>query len=161
MVDCEDCDSRGYKRYDEVFVEGVGLSKDGEVKEHYGEELAGFGEDEGYVVDVGERGVAEGGGEGGGYGDQGEGEEDGARGEDGRCGCGGGGREQEVAIACYGGEGRLDGVEEDGVSKAFGRGGWAVSGCSYSFLEECPGETVDVNGNCQPSWWLIGSYNDI
>lgn len=36
------------------------------MEEHDGEQFAGFGEDEGYVVDVGEGGVAEGGGEGGG-----------------------------------------------------------------------------------------------
>lgn len=33
------------------------------MEKHYGEQLAGFGEDEGYVVDVGKGGVAEGGGE--------------------------------------------------------------------------------------------------
>ena len=52
------------------------------MKEHYGEELAGFSEDEGYVVNVGEGGVAEWRGEGGSYGDEGERRKDGARGED-------------------------------------------------------------------------------
>jgi hypothetical protein len=33
------------------------------VEEHDGKEFAGFGEDEGYIVDVGEGGVAERGGE--------------------------------------------------------------------------------------------------
>jgi hypothetical protein len=36
------------------------------VEEHDGQQFAGFGEDEGYVVDVGEGGVAEGGCERGG-----------------------------------------------------------------------------------------------
>jgi len=40
------------------------------VQKHDGQQFAGFGEDEGYVVDVGERGVAKGGGEGGGDGDK-------------------------------------------------------------------------------------------
>ena len=52
------------------------------MEEHDGEELAGFGEDEGYVVDVGERGVAEWGREGGCYGDEEEWGENGAGGED-------------------------------------------------------------------------------
>lgn len=62
MVDCEYCDSGGDEGHDEIFVQGIGFSKDGQVEEHDGEEFAGFGEDEGYVVDVGEGGVAEGGG---------------------------------------------------------------------------------------------------
>ena len=70
MVECEDCDAGGDESHHEVFVEGVGFSEDGEVEEHNGQELAGFGEDEGYIVDVVERSVAEGRGEGGDYGDE-------------------------------------------------------------------------------------------
>ncbi len=78
----EDGDAGGDKEDDEIFVEGVRFAEDGEVEEHDGEEFAGFGEDEGDVVDVGEAGVAEGGGEGGGDGDEDEGEEYGFRGKD-------------------------------------------------------------------------------
>ena len=97
MVKREYCDSSGYERYDEVFVERVGFPKDGEVEEHDGEEFAGFGENEGYVVDVGEGGVAKGGGEGGGYGDEEERREYGAGREDGGGGVGGGEMEVDVA----------------------------------------------------------------
>lgn len=76
MVEGEDCDSCGYESDDEIFVEGVGFAEDGQVEEHDGEELAGFGEDEGDVVDVSKGGVAEGRGEGGGDGDEQEGRED-------------------------------------------------------------------------------------
>lgn len=72
----EDRDTGGDEEHDEVFVEGVALTEDGEVQQHYGEEFAGFGEDVGDVVDVGEGGVAERGGEGGGYGNEDKGEED-------------------------------------------------------------------------------------
>lgn len=62
MVECEYCYASGHQRYHEIFVEGVRFPEDSEMQEHDGKELAGFGEDEGYVVDVGEGGVAEGGG---------------------------------------------------------------------------------------------------
>ena len=106
MVKREYCDSSGYERYDEVFVERVGFPEDGEVEEHDGEEFAGFGENEGYVVDVGEGGVAEWGGEGGGYGNQQYLGEDGAGREDGWSRVGGG--EVEVDVTDQGGEGGLD-----------------------------------------------------
>ena len=96
MVKGEDCDSGGYERYDKVFIERVGFPEDGEVEEHDGEEFAGFGEDEGYIVDVGEGGVAERGGEGGGYGDEEEWWEDGAGREDGGSRVGGGEVEVDV-----------------------------------------------------------------
>ena len=73
----EDCDSGGHEGDDEVFVERIGFAEEGQVQEHYGEEFAGFGEDEGDVVDVGEGGVAEGGGERGGQGDEEKGGEEG------------------------------------------------------------------------------------
>ncbi len=49
-----------------------------------------------------------------------------------------GGADAQIDVACQGGEGGLDGVEEDGVGEAFGRGGGAVGGCCYAFLEEGP-----------------------
>lgn len=68
MVECEDCDACGDEEDDEVFVEGVAFAENGEVQEHDGEQLAGFGEDEGDVVYMRQTRVAEGGGEGGGDG---------------------------------------------------------------------------------------------
>jgi hypothetical protein len=70
------------------------------VQEHDGQELAGLGEDEGDVVYVRERGVAEGRREGGGEGYEEEGGDDGAGGEDGRRGLAGRGAEEEVDVAC-------------------------------------------------------------
>ncbi len=66
----EDRHAGGDEEDDQVFVEGVAFAEDGEVEEHHGEKFAGFGKDVGYVVDVGKRGIAEGGGEGGGDGDK-------------------------------------------------------------------------------------------
>ncbi len=96
MVKREYCHSSGYERYDEVFVERVGFPEDSEVEEHDGEKFAGFGENEGYVVDVGEGGVAKGRGEGGGYGNEEDCGEDGAGREDGGGGVGGGEVEVDV-----------------------------------------------------------------
>ena len=59
MVDCENGHARSYQGHDKVFVEGVGLPEYGEVEEHDGKELARFGEDECYIVNVSERGVSE------------------------------------------------------------------------------------------------------
>lgn len=88
MVEGEDGYAGGHEGDDEIFVEGVALAEDGEVQEHDGEKLAGLGEDEGDVVDVGEGGVAEGGRERGCDGDEDEGGHDGAGGEHGRAGLG-------------------------------------------------------------------------
>ena len=107
------------------------------MEEHDGEELAGFGEDEGYVVDVGERGIAEWRGERGGYRDENKREEDGAIGEYGWCGCCGS-REEKVGVACERGERGLNGIEEDGVGEAFWRGGGTIFRCGDAFLEEGP-----------------------
>lgn len=63
----EDGDAGGHKSNDKVFVQRVTFAEDGEVQEHYREELAGFGEDEGNVVDVRKGGIAKGGGERGCY----------------------------------------------------------------------------------------------
>lgn len=61
MVECED----GYSGCDRgdngVLVEGIRAAEDGEVEEHDGEKFAGFGKDEGDVVDVFKGGVAKGG----------------------------------------------------------------------------------------------------
>lgn len=96
MLEGKDCYAGGHERYDDVFVQGVALAEDSQVQEHHREELACFGEDEGDVVDVGEGGVAEGGGEGGRDGDEEEGAEDAAGGEGGGEGLVRGGREVEV-----------------------------------------------------------------
>lgn len=47
MVEGEDCDAKGHGEDDAVFVKRVSFSEDCKVQEHDGEELAGFGEDEG------------------------------------------------------------------------------------------------------------------
>ena len=52
---------------------------------------------------------------------------------------GGGNGEKEVEVAGQGGEGGLDGIQEDGVGEARVRG--AVGCGCYAFLEEGPGET--------------------
>ena len=105
---------------------------------HDGEELAGFGEDEGDVADVFEAGVAEGRGEGGGDRHERQWGDDGAGGEDGWGfgGCAGGIEEVGVADKC--GESGLDRVEEDGVCENFGGGWGTVGGGGYAFLEEGP-----------------------
>ena len=45
-------DAEGDQEDNEVFVERVGAAEESDVEEHDGEELAGFGQDEGQVVDV-------------------------------------------------------------------------------------------------------------
>lgn len=55
----EDGDAGGNERNDEVFVERIAFAEDCQMQEHDGEELAGFGENEGDIVDVSERGIAE------------------------------------------------------------------------------------------------------
>lgn len=59
MVESEDGDAGGHKRNHEVFVERVAFAEDCQMQEHDGEELAGFGKDEGDIVDVSEGGIAE------------------------------------------------------------------------------------------------------
>ena len=58
----EDGDTGGNKRNYEVLVERVAFAKNGQMQEHDGQKLAGFGEDEGDIVDVSEGGIAERGG---------------------------------------------------------------------------------------------------
>lgn len=98
-VQGEDGDARGDGRDDEVLVQRVAAAEDGDVQRHDGQELARLGQDEGDVVDVRQRGVAEGGREGRGQGHEEEGREDGAGGEDGRAGAAGGRAEEEVGVA--------------------------------------------------------------
>ena len=62
MVQGEYRDAGGNKEDNEVFVEGVAFAEDGQVEKHNGEELAGFGENEGDIVNMRKAGVAEGGG---------------------------------------------------------------------------------------------------
>ncbi len=140
MVKGEHGHASGDQGHDEVFVQWIGFSEYGQVKEHDGEEFARFGEDKGYVVDMREGGVAEGGGERGCDCHEDQGEENGARGEDGWNRLAVRGGDEEVDVACQGGEGRLNGVEEDGVGEFLRGGGGAVDGRCYPFLEESPGE---------------------
>ena len=84
---------------------------------HDGEEFAGFGEHEGQVVDVGEGGVAEWGGEGGGQGNQEEREEHCAGGKDVERAAAG--LVEEVETAAGEGEGGLDGVQYHGKAEVF------------------------------------------
>lgn len=139
----EDRDAGGDKEYDEVFVEGVALAENGEVQKHDGEELAGFGEDVGDVVDVGEGGVAEGRGERGCYGNEEKGEDDPGGRKDRGYAVGGAIGCEEIDVAGEGGEAGLDGVEEDGVFEFGGCGRGAVWGGEDAFLEDSPGEAND------------------
>lgn len=63
-VQGENGDAGGHRSDDEVLVQRVSLAEDGDVKKHDGQELAALGEEEGDVVNMRERGVAEGAGEG-------------------------------------------------------------------------------------------------
>lgn len=117
------------------------------MEEHDGEEFAGFGEDEGEVVDVGEGGVAERGGEGLGDCDDEEGEEGGAGGEDGCGGGGGGGGGEEVEAAGDEGEEGLYGIEKDGKGEAFAGGG-GVEGGGFGF-EDRGGDALLEETPCQ------------
>ena len=58
----EDRHARRHQRDDDVLVQRVRPPEERHVQEHDGQQLARLGEDEGHVVDVRERGVAEGGG---------------------------------------------------------------------------------------------------
>lgn len=59
MVEGEDGDAGRNGQDDEVLGQRVAAAEEGDVEEHDGEELAGFGEDKGQVIDVREGGVAE------------------------------------------------------------------------------------------------------
>lgn len=107
-------DARRHGRDDEVLVQRVALAEDGDVEEHDGEQLAALGEQKGDVVDVRQARVAKRAGQAARDGDEGQGREDAARGDDGRDGAAAGGRGEEVDEADGGGEDGLDRVEEDG-----------------------------------------------
>lgn len=66
-----------------VFIQRKPSLEQRDVQEHYGQKLAGFGEDEGDVVDVGEGGITKGRGKRGGDGDCEERTEDCEGGKDG------------------------------------------------------------------------------
>lgn len=136
----EDRDASGDKKDNEVLVERVALSEYCEVKEHYGEKLAGFGKDVGNVVDVGEGGVSKGRGKGGCYGDEEERKEDMCGREDGRYAGGGAVGGNEVDVAGEGGKAGLDGVEEYGVFELCEGGRGTVRGGEDTFLEDGPGK---------------------
>lgn len=81
MVEGEDCDAGCDEGDDGVFVQGVAFAEDGDVEGHDWDKLAAFGEDEGDISDVFETGIAKGGGQGAGDGDQEEGVYNGGCGE--------------------------------------------------------------------------------
>lgn len=97
MMESECRDAGCDEENDEVFMQGIAFPQEN-VQEHDGEEFAGFGEGEGDVIDVSEGGVAKGGGERGGQGDEEERGEDFRGGEDGERGGRGSGCE-EVDVA--------------------------------------------------------------
>lgn len=110
MVEGEDGDAGGNERNDEIFVERVALAEDGQMQKHDGQKLAGFGEDEGDIVDVRQGGIAEWGSQGGGDGDENEGKKNGAGGKYGGRRSSSRGGDEEVDVTRYGGKSRLDGV---------------------------------------------------
>ena len=59
MVNSENGHACSHQGHDKIFVERVGFPEYGEVEKHDGEELARFGKDECYIVDVSERRVSE------------------------------------------------------------------------------------------------------
>lgn len=113
-VEGEDGDAGSDGGDDEVLVQGVPPAEDGDVQEHDGEELAALGEEEGDVVDVGERGVAERAGEAARGGHQGQGREDAGRRHDWRHRAARRRRGHQVDAPDRGGEQGLYRVEEDG-----------------------------------------------
>lgn len=52
MVNRENSYTRSHQGHDKVLVQRVRFPEYGEVEEHDREEFAGFGKDEGYIVDV-------------------------------------------------------------------------------------------------------------
>lgn len=61
VVQGEDCHAGGYQQHDQVFVPRVAPAEQRDVQKHDGEQLAGFREREGDVVDVFQARVAKGG----------------------------------------------------------------------------------------------------
>lgn len=145
-VQREDGDAAGHGGDDQVLVERVALAEHGDVQEHDGEQLAALGEDVSDVVDVGEGGVAEGGGEGVGEGDEEERAQDLAVGDQGRGGLAARGGEDGEELAAEEGEEGLDGEEEDGELEALRGGGGAVGGGGELFLEVGPCQAGEEGG---------------
>lgn len=123
------------------------------MEEHDGQQLAALGERVGDVVDVRERRIANGRGEGLADGDEDQGQDDALGRDDGRDGRACGGRVPEVAEARDGREERLDDLQEDGKLPFFwsvcGRIG--IRGGEDLFLEEAPGQAVAGRGS-QLQW---------
>ena len=117
VVEGKDGNAGSNEEYYEVFVKWVAFAEDGEVEEHHREEFARLGKDIGYIIDMGERCVAEGRGQRGSDGNQDQRHKDACRGEDGWCAGRGTGGGKKVHVAGKGSETGLDGVEEDGVFK--------------------------------------------
>lgn len=151
-VQREDGDAGGHGGDDHVLVQRVALLEDGDVQEHDGQQLAALGEQEGDVVDVGERGVAEGGGEGARQRDEEQRHQDARRRDDGRHGRALGRAEPQIHGARRGGEERLDGVQEHGVLEQLGLAWRAVRCRRELFLEIRPGEAIPTHHHvsCEP-----------
>lgn len=144
-VEGEDGHASSDGGHDGVLVDRVALPENGDVEEHDGQQLAALGQQERDVVNVRETGVAKGAGQAVCDGDEHEGPEDAARGENRRHGGAFGGRDQEVDEANGRGEERLDGVEEDGEAPDLWCAGRAVSLCCQLFLEICPSQAIQQN----------------
>ena len=110
VVECEESDAARDGQHDQVLGERVALAEQRDVQGHHGQQFAGLREHKRQVVDVGERGVAEGRGERGCEGDKEEGWERRARGEDvvGTIGL-----VEEVEAPAREGEERLDRVQHN------------------------------------------------
>lgn len=140
-MECEDCYASCDGEYNEVFVQRVLLAEESDVQEHDGEKLAGLGQDESYVVNVGEGGVSEWGGEGGSKSDEAEGEEDTSARDEGwkrfalrSC-------RPKVEEACEGSEGGLDGVQDNREFEKFWGLGVTVWSGGEAFLKKRPRKT--------------------
>jgi hypothetical protein len=67
MVEREYRNTGSNEGHNEIFVQRIALAEDRKVQEHHREKLAGFGEDESDVVNMGEGGISKRGGQGRGY----------------------------------------------------------------------------------------------
>lgn len=142
-VQREDGHARRHGRDDEVLLQGVPAPEERDVEKHDGQQLARLGEREGDVVDVRERGHAEGRGQRLREGDQEQRREHAVRGDDGRDGLAAGRGPPEIQGAGDGGEDRLDGEEEDGELPHLGRAVEVGIGrrCD-ALLEPCPADAA-------------------
>lgn len=152
-VQREDTHAHSHGGYHEVLVQRVLFAEERNVEEHDGQQLAALGERVGDVVDVRERRIADGRGEGLADSDEDEGQDDALVWDDGRDGRACGRRVPEVAEAGDGREERLDDLKEDrklpllrGVCSRIG-----IRGGKDLFLEEAPGQAVTGRGS-QLQW---------